>query len=102
MSAVTHAASRASHAGWVKGDRPDRKRYPSPPKSLQTLEHTDDVIIVIICRYERTVKDAYIKLKKVAQQMGLTINQKKTTFMEVSNNKTKEKYIIVDNKNIEK
>jgi hypothetical protein len=30
--------------------------------------------------------------------MGLTINQEKTKFMEVSNNKTKEQYIIVDNK----
>jgi hypothetical protein len=32
------------------------------------------------------VKEAYIKLKKAAQQIELTINQEKTKFMEVSNN----------------
>jgi hypothetical protein len=30
--------------------------------------------------------------------MGLTINQEKTKFMEISNTKTKEQYIIIDNK----
>jgi hypothetical protein len=30
MSAVTFVASRASHAGRVKGDRPDLKSYPAP------------------------------------------------------------------------
>jgi hypothetical protein len=30
--------------------------------------------------------------------MGLTINQEKTKFIEVSNNKTKEKHIIIDKK----
>jgi hypothetical protein len=62
---------------------------------LQILAYADDVVIG---RYERTVHEAYIKLKKAAQQMGPTINQEKTKFMEVSNNKTKEQYIIIDNK----
>jgi hypothetical protein len=35
------------------------------------------------------VKEAYIKVKKIAQQMELTINQQKTKFMEVRNNKIK-------------
>jgi hypothetical protein len=30
--------------------------------------------------------------------MGLTINQEKTKYMEVSNNKTREQYIIIDDK----
>jgi hypothetical protein len=34
--------------------------------------------------------------------MGLTINQEKTTFMEVISNKTNEKHIIIDNRKIEK
>jgi hypothetical protein len=34
--------------------------------------------------------------------MGLTINQEKTKFMKVSNKKTKEKHITINNKNIEK
>jgi hypothetical protein len=43
----------------------------------------------IIGRYEITVKEAYIKLKKAAQQMELTINQEKTKSMEVISNKNK-------------
>jgi hypothetical protein len=31
MPAVTYVTSRASHAGRVKGDRPDQKRRPGPP-----------------------------------------------------------------------
>jgi hypothetical protein len=46
----------------------------------------DDVIIGM---YERTVKEIYIKLKKAAQQMGCTINEEKTKFVEVSSIKTK-------------
>jgi hypothetical protein len=34
--------------------------------------------------------------------MGLTINQEKIKFVEVSSHKTKEKHIIIDNKKIEK
>jgi hypothetical protein len=34
--------------------------------------------------------------------MGLTINQEKTKVMDVSSNKTKEKHIIIDNKETEK
>jgi hypothetical protein len=41
-------------------------------------------------------------MKKAALQMGLTINQEKTKFMDVSSNKTKEKHIIIDNKKTEK
>jgi uncharacterized protein (UPF0210 family) len=58
-------------------------------KSLQILAYVDD----IIGRYERTVKEVYGKLMKAAQQMRLTTNK-------VSNNKTKEKHIIIDNKMI--
>jgi hypothetical protein len=37
-------------------------------KSLQILAYAD---VVIIGRYERTVKEGYIKLNKAVQQMGL-------------------------------
>jgi hypothetical protein len=39
-----------------------------------------------------------LKLKKAALQMGLTINEEKTKYMEVSSNKIKEKHIITDKK----
>jgi hypothetical protein len=52
-------------------------------KSLQILPYAHDVI----GRY-RTVKETYINLKKAAPQMRLTINQERTKFVEVSNNKT--------------
>jgi hypothetical protein len=42
---VTYVASRASHAGWVKDDRPDQKRYPVPPGS--GLGHGADLIPVM-------------------------------------------------------
>ena len=31
MLVVTYATGRASHAGQVKGDDPDKKEYPGPP-----------------------------------------------------------------------
>jgi hypothetical protein len=31
MPVVTNVASKASHLGQFKGDRPDQKRYPGPP-----------------------------------------------------------------------
>jgi phage major head subunit gpT-like protein len=53
--------------------------------------------ILILVDYEATVKEACMKLKNSAKQMELTIYQEKTKRMEVSNNKTKEKHIIIDN-----
>jgi hypothetical protein len=58
------------------------------------LAYADD----IIGRYERTVKEAYIKLKYAAQQMRITISQEKTKFMKAISNKTKETHIIIDKK----
>jgi hypothetical protein len=56
-------------------------------KPLQILAYADDV--ATIGRYERTVKESYVKLKKAAPQMGLTINEEKTRYMEVGSNKPK-------------
>jgi hypothetical protein len=39
-------------------------------KSLQILAYAD----VIVGRYERTIEEAYIKLNKAVQQMGLNID----------------------------
>jgi hypothetical protein len=47
--------------------------------------------VVIIARCERKVKEAYTKLRKAAQQMGLTINHEQTKYTEVSDSETKEK-----------
>jgi hypothetical protein len=44
------------------------------------------------------MKEEYIKLKKASQQRRGTINQMKTKFIEVSNNKTKKAHY---NKNME-
>jgi hypothetical protein len=41
-------------------------------KSVQILAYVADYILG---RYERTVKEAYIKLKKAAEQMGLAFSQ---------------------------
>jgi hypothetical protein len=40
--------------------------------------------ILLLVVYEIRVKEACMKLKKSGKQMGLTINQEKTKFMEVS------------------
>jgi hypothetical protein len=48
------------------------------------------------------LNEACVTLKKAALHVGLTINQEKPKFMEVSSNTTKEKHIIIDNKNIKK
>jgi hypothetical protein len=44
--------------------------------------------VAIIRRYDKTVTEAYTKLQQAAQQMALTINQEKTTFIQVSINMT--------------
>jgi hypothetical protein len=43
MPAVTYVTSRASHAGLLKGDRSNQKRYPGPPG--WELEHEADNLI---------------------------------------------------------
>jgi hypothetical protein len=43
-----------------------------------------------------------MKPKKAAQQMVLIITEEKAKFMEVSNNKTNEKHVIIDNINTDK
>jgi hypothetical protein len=68
-------------------------------KSVQILAYADDT--VIIGRYERAMKEAFVQLETVAKQMGLMINYDKTKYMEVSNSPIREKYII-NNHNIEK
>jgi hypothetical protein len=45
MPAVTNVTSRASHAGRVKGDRSDQKRYPGPPD--WGLGHEPDNLIPV-------------------------------------------------------
>jgi hypothetical protein len=44
-------------------------------KSVQILAYADDVVIV--ARYENAVKDAFIRLEKAYQKMGLMINYDK-------------------------
>jgi hypothetical protein len=41
-------------------------------KSVQILAYADDILI--IARYERAMKEAFIQLETVAKQMGLMVN----------------------------
>jgi hypothetical protein len=48
-------------------------------KSVQILAYAVDVVIV--ARYENAVKDAFNRLEKASQKMGLMINYDKTKYM---------------------
>jgi hypothetical protein len=48
------------------------------------------------------MKEAFIQLETAAKQMGLMVNYDKTKYMELSNSPTREKYIVINNHNIEK
>jgi hypothetical protein len=50
-------------------------------KSIQLLAFADDIDIV--ARNIRAVKDAYLKLEKEANRMGLRVNEEKTKFLMV-------------------
>jgi hypothetical protein len=67
-------------------------------KSVQ-IAYADD--IVIIGRYESAVKEAFVQLETAVKQMRLMINYGKTQYMELSNSPTREKYIIINNHNVE-
>jgi hypothetical protein len=69
-------------------------------KSIQILAYVDD--IVIIERYERAIKEAFIQLETATRQMGLMINYDKTKYVELSNNPIRENCITMNNHNIEK
>jgi hypothetical protein len=69
-------------------------------KSVQILAYADDVIVA---RYENAVKDAFNRLEKASQKkMGLKINYDKTKYMETTCKPNKEKYIRINNSDIER
>jgi hypothetical protein len=48
------------------------------------------------------MKEAFIQLETAAKQMELMVNYDKTKYMELSNSPIREKYIVINNHNIEK
>jgi hypothetical protein len=69
-------------------------------KSVQILAYADDVVIV--ARYENAVKDAFNRLEKASQKMGLMINYDETKYMGTTCKPNKEKYIRINNSDIER
>jgi sorting nexin-29 len=63
--------------------------------SVQVLAYADD--LDIIGRSERNVKEAFIKLNKEAQKVGLNTNEEKFKCMEITAKPTKNKYLDVGN-----
>jgi hypothetical protein len=69
-------------------------------KSIQVLAFADD--INIIGRSLRVVKEAFLNLEKAAKEIGLTINEDKTKFMEVTEYPTNLCFLEVDGYKFEK
>jgi hypothetical protein len=69
-------------------------------KSMQILAYADDD--VIIARYENAVKDAFNRLERASQKMGLMITDDKTKYMETTCKANKEKYIRINNSDIQR
>jgi sorting nexin-29 len=68
-------------------------------KSVQILTYADDVAIV--ARYENAVKDAFNRLEMAAKKNGIN-DYDKTKYMETTCKPTKEKYIRINNRDIER
>jgi sorting nexin-29 len=69
-------------------------------KSVQVLAYDDD--IDIIGRTTRAVKETFLKLEKAAQEIGLTVNESKTKYMEITCKPNNMQYLIVNNYKFEK
>jgi hypothetical protein len=69
-------------------------------KSVQVLAYADD--LDIIGRSERAIREAFTKLDKEAQLMGLKINETKTKYMETTTNPTRIEFLAVSNYKFEK
>jgi hypothetical protein len=50
-------------------------------------------------RFERAAREAFTKLDKEAQLMGLKINENKTKYMEITTNPTRTEFLAVGNYN---
>jgi hypothetical protein len=57
---------------------------------------------VIVAIYENAVKDVFNRLEKASQNMGLMINYDKTKYMDTTCKPNKEKYIRINNSDIER
>jgi hypothetical protein len=64
------------------------------------LAYTDDTDI--ISKTTRAVKEAFVNLESEAKETGLTINDSKTKFLEVTNNPTNTQYLSVKEYKFEK
>jgi hypothetical protein len=68
--------------------------------SVQVLVYADD--IDMIGRTTRAVKETLLKLEKAAQEIGLTVNESKTKYMEIACKQNNMQYLIVINYKFEK
>jgi hypothetical protein len=64
------------------------------------LAYADD--IETIGRTTRAVKETSLKLEKAAQERGLTVNESKTKYMEITYKPNNMQYLIVNNYKFEK
>jgi hypothetical protein len=69
-------------------------------KSKQVLAYANDTDI--IDRTTSVVKEAFVNLESAAKEMGLTVNEIKTKYMEVINNPTNTQYLSVKEYKFEK
>jgi hypothetical protein len=64
------------------------------------LTYADD--IDIRGRTTRAVKETFLKPEKAAQEIGLTVNENKTKYMEITCKQNNMQYLIVKNYKFEK
>jgi sorting nexin-29 len=69
-------------------------------KSIQVLAFADN--INIIGRSLRVVKEAFLNLEKAAKEIGLTVNEDKTKFMEITEYPTNLCFLGVNGNKFEK
>jgi hypothetical protein len=53
-------------------------------------------------RTTRAAQETFLKLEKAAQEMGLTVNERKTTYMEITFEQNSMQYLVVNNYTFEK
>jgi sorting nexin-29 len=68
--------------------------------SVQVLAYAGD--IDVIGQTTRAVKETFLELEKAAQEIGLTVNESKTKYMEITFKPNNMQYVIVNNYKFEK
>jgi hypothetical protein len=63
-------------------------------KSVEVLASAHDTYVI---GRTRAIQETFLKLEKAAQEMGLTVNERKTKYMEITFEQNSMQYLVMKN-----